>query len=399
MLAVVRSARASNLFLPLAAAAALLPLAAAAAGGHAATNTLPSCSVGGGAAGGCAAAQFSTSPSIEMAEDSAALTAARAIVMHETGDVDVLKLEDVELQPPQPGQLLLRVERTGVNFVDTYHRTGLYSVPLPFTPGGEAAGVVEAVGEDAASDFSVGDRVLYIGPGCYSTHVLADADRCSLLPDGVSAEDAVALGVQGITAHYLTQSTFPVAEGQTVLVHAGAGGTGGLIIQMAVAAGARVITTVGSEEKAAIVRELGASDVILYRTVDFAAEVRRLVPEGVHAVFDGVGKATAMASMDCLRPLGYLVLFGNASGAVPPIDPLELTKRGSLFLTRPTSRHYCSTPAALRKRTSDLFEWTLNGTLRVRVGATMPLASVGDAHKLLQSRKLLGKLVLDTTDA
>lgn len=294
----------------------------------------------------------------------------------------------------KPDEILVRNSATGVNFIDTYHRTGLYPVTMPFTPGREGAGTVRSVGS-AVTRFKAGDRVAYFCAGSYAELTAVPESRAVPLPDGVEESTASAAMLQGLTAHYLVTSTFPVRPCHTVLVHAGAGGTGGLLVQMAKMRGARVIATVSTPEKAEAVRALGADHAVLYRDVAFDEEARRLTGgEGVDAVYDGVGKATWEGSLRALKPRGMCVLFGNASGAVPPVDPLLLTRSGSLFLTRPSLANYVATAEEFEARTRDLFQWIREGKLRVRVARVFPLAEADEAHRFLESRKALGKVVI-----
>lgn len=319
-----------------------------------------------------------------------------AIRIHETGGPEVLRAENVPLSEPGPGEARVKIAAAGVNFIDIYFRTGQYRAALPLTPGQEAAGVVDAVGPDVA-EVRVGDRVAYAPQpgGAYAEYAVVPAARLVPVPEGVDLKVAAAAMLQGLTAHYLSHSTYPIRRGDTVLVHAAAGGVGGLLVQMAKRRGARVIGTVSSEEKAEEARAAGADDVILYTEADFAAETRRLTGgEGVHAVYDSVGKDTFMGSLDALRPRGYLVLFGQSSGAVPPLDPQVLNAKGSLFLTRPTLGHYVATREELLERAGDLFRWIVAGELQVRVAATFPLAEAAQAHEYLASRQAKGKVLL-----
>ncbi|MCI0671629.1 MAG: quinone oxidoreductase [Myxococcaceae bacterium] len=319
----------------------------------------------------------------------------RAIRVESPGGPEALTLREVPTPSPGPGQVLVRVEAAGVNFIDVYQRTGRYALPLPFTPGLEGAGVVEAVGP-GVEEFSPGARVGWAqGQGSYAEQVVLPAERCVPLPDGVSAEQAAAVFLQGMTAHFLSHSTYPIQRGDTVLVHAGAGGVGLLLIQMAVRRGARVLTTVSTEEKAALARGAGAHEVILYTTQDFVAETRRLTGgEGVHCVYDSVGKTTFSGSLDCLRMRGMLVLYGGSSGPVPPVDPMVLNAKGSLFLTRPTLFHYVADRASLLQRAGDVLTWVQRRELDVRIGRTYPLVDAAQAHRDLEGRVSTGKLLL-----
>jgi NADPH:quinone reductase len=322
----------------------------------------------------------------------------RAIIVSETGGPDVLRVGDIEPPRPGAGELLISVAAAGVNFIDTYQRSGLYAVPLPFTPGAEGAGQVLAVGE-GVEDFSVGDAVAWGDvSGSYAEQVIARADRVVPVPDGVSLEVAAGAMLQGMTAHYLTQSTFPIQAGQTALVHAAAGGMGLLLTQLVKAAGGKVIGTVSTDEKAKLAREAGADEVIRYDTLaddELAAEVReRNGGAGVDVSYDGVGAATFEASLASLRPRGMLVSFGNASGPVPPFPLLRLSAMGSLFATRPTLVHHIATREDLLWRSGDVFRWIQDGTLTMRIGGKYPLEQAGQAHRDLESRKTTGKLLV-----
>jgi NADPH:quinone reductase len=319
----------------------------------------------------------------------------RAIQVQQYGGPEALQLVDIASPRPGPGQVLVDVAAAGVNYIDTYQRSGIYRVPLPIVLGAEGAGTVAEVGE-GVTDLGPGDRVAWAAaPGSYAQQVVLDVDRALPVPDGMSDEQAAALPLQGLTAHYLCTSTYPVQPGDTVVVHAAAGGVGLLLTQMVKLRGGRVIATVSTEAKAELARGAGAEEVIRYDEVDFAPEVRRLTDgEGVAAVYDGVGKDTFDGSMAVLRPRGMLVLFGASSGPVPPVDPQRLNAGGSLFLTRPSLGHYTATKDELRGRARDLFGWVTGGTLDVRVGGRYPLAEAGRAHEDLQGRRTTGKLLL-----
>ena len=324
----------------------------------------------------------------------------RAIEALAPGGPDVLRLVEVPDPEPGPGDVLVRVSAAGVNFIDTYRRSGLYTVPFPHVVGSEGSGVVVDVGADVA-DVAVGDRVAWSSaPGSYAELVVVAARDTLPVPDDVDDATAAALPLQGMTAHYLVASTFPVTPGQDVLVHAGAGGVGLLLTQLAVARGARVLTTVGTPEKEELSRAAGASDVIRYTeladlTTDLPARVRELTGgAGVHTVFDGVGRSTFEASLASLRPRGGLALFGGASGPVPPVDPQRLNSGGSLYLTRPTLAHYTATREELLWRAGELFSAVAAGGLDVRVGAAYPLAEAADAHRALEGRATTGKVLL-----
>lgn len=319
----------------------------------------------------------------------------KAIRIYQTGGHEVLRYEDVPIPEPKQGEVRVKVAASGVNFIDIYQRTGQYQLPLPFTPGQEAAGMVDAVGAEVM-DFKVGDRVAYAGPlGAYAEYAVVPAARLVTVPSGCELNTAAAVMLQGMTAHYLTHSSFPLQQGHTVLIHAAAGGTGLLLVQMAKRLGARVIGTVSTEEKAQLAKQVGADEVILYTKTDFAVEVRRLTDgKGVEVVYDSVGKTTFDQSLDCLRPRGYLVLFGQSSGAVSPVNPQILNAKGSLFLTRPTMGHYIATRGELVQRSSDLFNWIVAGELRVRIDQTFALSNVASAHQYMEGRETKGKVVL-----
>lgn len=325
----------------------------------------------------------------------------RAVQAVAPGGPDVLALVDLPDPEPGPRQLLVRVAAAGVNFIDTYKRSGLYPMPFPHVVGAEGTGTVVALGADATG-FAVGDRVAWAdgAPGSYAELVALDADRALAVPAGVSDEVAAALPLQGLTAHYLVSSTFPVTEGQDVLVHAGAGGVGLLLTQLAVARGARAITTVSTRAKEELSRAAGASDVVRYTEL---ADLTRELPEivraltggaGVHTVFDGVGRTTFDASLASLRRRGGLALFGGSSGPVPPLDPQRLNAAGSVYLTRPTLGHYIATRDELTQRADELFSTAASGTLAVRVGATFALADAPQAHRALEGRATTGKVLL-----
>ena len=319
----------------------------------------------------------------------------KAVRVHEHGGPEVLRYEDVPEPVPEPNQAVVKIDVAGINFIDIYFRTGLYPTDLPFTGGQEAVGVVSAAGSEV-SGIQPGDRVAYCGLlGGYAEYAAVPAQRLVKIPDGVDAPTAAALMVQGMTVHYLTHSTFPLQAGHTALVHAAAGGVGLLLVQVAKMRGARVIGTCSTQEKAALVREAGADEVILYTEQDFQAEVQRLTDGvGVDVAYDSVGKATWEGSMNSLRPRGMMVFFGNASGPVPAIEPLKLTQKGSLFMTRPSLVNHVATREELYKRSSDLFEWVADGRLKVRIGETFPLADAAKAHERLAGRLTTGKLLL-----
>lgn len=319
----------------------------------------------------------------------------KAIRIHETGEPNVLKYEDAPTPKPGPGQVRVQVKAAGVNFIDTYHRRGWYPIPAPFTPGVEAAGVVDAVG-DGVSGFSVGDRVAYgLTIGSYAEYSLVDAGVAVPLPADVTFEEGAAAMIQGMTAHYLACSTYPLQPTDTCLIHAAAGGTGALLVQIAKIRGARVIGTVSTAEKEAIARECGADEVIRYTEKDFEEEVKRLTDgAGVNVVYDSVGKTTFDKSLNCLRPRGYMVLFGQASGIVPSVDPQILNQKGSLFLTRPVLGAYTLTREELLGRAGDVFRWIGEGKLKIRQDQTFPLAEAQAAHEYLEGRQTKGKVLL-----
>jgi NADPH2:quinone reductase len=319
----------------------------------------------------------------------------KAIRIHEHGDAGVLRLEDVDVPVPGPGQALLRLEAAGLNFIEIYQRTGLYKSQLPLTLGTEASGVVEAVGPGVTS-VSSGDRVASANVlGAYAEYALVPADRLVPVPDRVSSKQGAAVLLQGLTAHYLTSTTFPLERGQTCLVHAAAGGVGLLLCQMAKRRGARVIGTTSTEEKAALAREAGADEVILYTRTDFETEVKRMTGgAGVHVNYDAVGRTTFTKGLNCLVPRGMMVLYGQSSGPVEPLDPQVLNQKGSLFLTRPTLGHYISTRAELLERAADVLGWVADGSLKVRIGREFPLAQAADAQRELEGRRTTGKVLL-----
>jgi NADPH2:quinone reductase len=318
-----------------------------------------------------------------------------AIRIHAFGGPEVLQVEAVDLPAPAADQVLVKIAAAGVNFADVYNRTGQYTLPLPATLGSEAAGTVEQVGAGVTS-LQPGARVAYVGaPGAYAEYAVVPAWQVVALPDTMDLRTGAAAMLQGLTAHYLTHSTYPLGSGDTALVHAAAGGVGQLLVQMAKTRGARVIGTVSTEEKAQLARDAGADDVILYTQDDFEAETRRLTGgRGVDVVYDSVGKATFDKSLGCLRPRGYMVLYGQSSGAVPPFNPQVLNAKGSLFLTRPTLAHHMADRDELLRRTGDLFSWITSGALTVRIDRTFPLAEAAAAHRYLEGRQTRGKVLL-----
>jgi NADPH2:quinone reductase len=319
----------------------------------------------------------------------------KAVRVHAYGGPEALRFEELPTPAPGAGEALVRLEAIGVNFVDIYQRLGQYKTPLPFTAGSEGAGVVESIGPGTAG-VGPGDRVAYAGVlGAYATHAVVPAARLVSVPAGVEFRQAAAVMLQGMTAQYLSHSTYRLGPGDTALIHAAAGGVGLLLVQMAKMCGARVIGTVSTPAKATLAREAGADEVILYEAQDFEVEVKRLTGgRGVQVAYDSVGKATFEKSINCLAPRGYMVLFGQASGPVPPMDPQILAQKGSLFLTRPTMGNYVATRDALLERADAVLGWMASGRLRVRVDRTFPLAQAADAHRALAGRGTTGKLLL-----
>jgi NADPH2:quinone reductase len=319
----------------------------------------------------------------------------KAVRVHEYGGVDALRYDDVPIPQPGPGEALVRIEAAGVNYIDTYQRSGLYPLALPAILGMEGGGVVEAIG-DGVTAVSAGDRVAFaMQPGTYAAYTVVSAWKLALVPDAISSETAAAVLLQGMTAHYLTYSTYPIKAGDTALIHAAAGGTGSLLVQLAKRRGATVIGTTSTAEKAALAKENGADEIILYTETDFEAAVKRLTDgQGVDVVYDSVGKATFDKSLNCLRPRGYMVLFGGASGPVPPMDPQILNRKGSLFLTRPALGHYATSAEEIKSRSDDLFAWIAAGELQVRVDQRFPLVEAADAHRYIEGRQTKGKILL-----
>jgi NADPH2:quinone reductase len=319
----------------------------------------------------------------------------QAIRVHSPGPPEALRLEYVPLPTPGPGQVRIRVEAAGVNFTDVYQRTGLYKISMPAILGQEAGGTVEAVAPDV-TDWKVGDRVATANAtGAYAEYALVAADRLVSLPDGVSTRQGAAVLLQGLTAHYLAYSTYKLKHGDTCLVHAAAGGVGLLLCQIASRLGARVIATVSTKEKATLAREAGAAEVILYTSDDFETEVKRLTGgAGVQVVYDSVGRTTFAKGLNCLVPRGLMVLYGQSSGPVKPIDPQLLNQKGSLFLTRPTITHYVATRAELMERAGEVLQWVADGVLDVRIGREFPLTEAAEAHRELEGRMTTGKVLL-----
>jgi NADPH2:quinone reductase len=319
----------------------------------------------------------------------------QAIRIHQFGGPEVLQVEDVPVPEPGPGEVVIKVEAAGVNFVDVYHRTALYPGQLPLTLGREAAGIVTRVGEGVTT-CRQGDRVVSeVLRGAYAEFAVAPADRVVPIPDRVTSRQGAAVILQGMTAHYLAYSTYPLSRGDTCLVHAAAGGVGLLLCQIANRLGARVIGTVSTDEKAALARKAGAHEVILYTQHDFLEETRRLTGgAGVQVVYDSVGRTTFLKSLDALAVRGMLVLYGQSSGPVEPFDPQLLNRKGSLFLTRPTLAHYVATREELLKRAGEVLHWVAEGALEVRVGREFPLAHAAEAHRELEGRRTTGKVLL-----
>jgi len=319
----------------------------------------------------------------------------KAIQVQQTGGPEVLQLAELPVPKPQPNEAVVKIAASGVNFIDTYQREGRYKVQLPFVLGQEGAGVVTAVGAEVTS-VKPGDHVAWVSIlGTYAEYAAVPANRLVAIPSGVTDQQAAAALLQGMTAHYLTHDTFPLKRGQTALIHAAAGGVGLLLVQMAHNIGARVIGTVSTGEKAALARQAGADEIILYTKSDFEAETKRITAnKGVDVVYDGVGKTTFEKGLNVLRPRGYMVLFGGSSGAVPPFDLIQLSTKGSLFVTRPTLGHYTATTEELRARSSAVFAMIAEGKLKLRIEHTYKLADAQQAHRDLESRKTTGKLLL-----
>ena len=319
----------------------------------------------------------------------------KAIQINQTGGPEVLQVADLAVPQPKPNEAVVKIAASGVNFIDTYQREGRYKVPLPFVLGQEGAGTVTAIGADVKS-VKPGDRVAWASVlGSYAEYAAVPAERLVPVPDGVSDQQAAAAMLQGMTAQYLIYSTFPLKLGQTALVHAAAGGVGQLLVQMAHDIGARVIATVSTDEKAKLARLAGADEVILYTHTDFETETKRLTDgHGVDVVYDGVGKTTFEKGLNVLRPRGMMVLFGGSSGAVPSFDLIQLSQKGSLYVTRPTLFHYIVTTEELRARSSAVFNMVAEGRLRLRIEHIYRLDEAATAHRDLESRKTTGKLLL-----
>jgi NADPH2:quinone reductase len=320
----------------------------------------------------------------------------KVIQIHATGSPEVLQMAELPIPQPGPGQVLIRVEAVGVNFIEIYFRKGVYKAALPLIPGSEAAGTVEELGP-GVTGFATGDLVASVGVlGSYAEYALVPAAQLVKVPEGLTPEQAAAALLQGMTAHYLAYSTWPLKAGETALVHAGAGGVGLLLTQMAARLGARVITTVSTPAKAELSREAGASDVILYTEQDFETEVKRLTGgKGVDVVYDSVGQTTFEGSLNCLRPRGLLALFGASSGPVPPFNLIQLSGKGSLYITRPTLWHYVATRAELEGRAGDVLGWAAKGELKLRTEFVYPLTEAAQAQTDLESRRTTGKILLE----
>src|SRR6185437_2145634 len=319
----------------------------------------------------------------------------KAIQVQKTGGPEVLTLVDLPVPRPKPNEAILKITASGVNFIDVYFREGRYPAPLPFVDGQEGAGTVTEVGSDVKT-LKAGDHVAYSNVlGSYAEYAAVPAEKLVKVPAGITGEQAAAAMLQGMTAHYLVQSTYPLKKGETALIHAAAGGVGLLLVQMAKNIGARVIGTAGTDEKAKLAKDAGADEMIVYTQQDFEAETKRLTEnKGVHVIYDGVGKSTFDKDLNLLRPRGYLVLFGGSSGAVPPFDPIKLSQKGSLFLTRPSLMHYVLTREELEHRAGDVLGWIAAGKLKLRIAHKYPLAQAQQAHMDLEGRKTTGKLIL-----
>ncbi|MBI3646227.1 MAG: quinone oxidoreductase [Acidobacteriales bacterium] len=319
----------------------------------------------------------------------------KAIQVKQTGGPDVMELADLPIPQPKANEAVVKIQAAGVNFIDVYNREGRYKLALPFVLGQEAAGVVSAVGSEVR-EVAIGDRVAYtMTLGSYAEFAAVPADRLVKIPAGVSEREAAAAMLQGMTAHYLSHDTYPLRKGETALIHAAAGGVGLLLVQMAHHIGARVIATVSTDEKAKLARAAGANEIILYTQADFEAETKRLTNgKGVDVVYDSVGKTTFEKGLNLLRPRGMMVLYGGSSGAVPPFDPITLTQKGSLYLTRPSLGHYIITAQELQQRAGAVFGMIREGKLKLRIEHVYPLAQAAQAHRDLEGRKTTGKLLL-----
>lgn len=319
----------------------------------------------------------------------------KAVCIHQFGGPEVLQYEEVPIPSPGPGQVLVKLAAAGLNYSDVHQRTGHFPNKLPYTMGREGSGTVEAVGPQVTS-FKAGEPVAYTGvPGAYAEYALVPAERLVRMPAGLDVKVGAAAMLQGMTAHYLAYTTYPLKPGDSCLIHAAAGGVGLLLVQMAKECGARVFGTVSTEEKAALAREAGADEAILYTKQDFETEVKRLTNgQGINVVYDSVGKTTFEKSLNCLKPLGYMVLYGGSSGPVAPFDPAILSAKGSLFFTCPSLPHYIADRTSLEKRAGDVLGWIASGKLNIRTEITFPLADVAQAHRSLEGRKTTGKVLL-----
>jgi NADPH:quinone reductase len=319
----------------------------------------------------------------------------KAIQVQKAGGPEVLTLVDLAVPKPKPNEAVVKITAAGVNFIDVYFREGRYPSPMPFVNGQEASGVVTEAGKDVKS-WKAGDRVAYAGIlGSYAEYAAVPADRLVRVPEAVTDQQAAAAMLQGMTAQYLVNSTYPLKKGETALIHAAAGGVGLLLVQMAKHIGAQVLGTAGSEGKAQLAREAGADEIIVYTQRDFETETKRITGgRGVDVVYDGVGKSTFEKDLNVLRPRGYLVLFGGASGPVPPFDPIQLSQKGSLYLTRPSLPHYVATREELEWRASDVFKMISDGKLKLHIGRSYKVQEAGQAHRDLEGRKSTGKLLL-----
>jgi NADPH:quinone reductase len=319
----------------------------------------------------------------------------KAIRIHSHGGPEVLQLEEIPMPDIAPGEVLIRVRAAGVNYLDVYQRTGLYKISLPFTLGMEGAGVVEKAA--AGTALKPGDRVAWTQhPGAFADYAAVPAWKVATVPDGIDDRSAAAALLQGITAQYLCETTYPIRPGETALVHAGAGGIGLLLLQLLKEKGATVYTTVSTDAKAALARSAGADETILYNRTDFVEAVRNFTGgRGVHVVYDSVGKTTYEGSLNALRPLGMLVLFGQSSGPVSPIDPLVLTQKGSLFLTRPSLAHHIADAASFKERATKVLNWVAAGTLKLRIEHVYPRTEIAQAYRDLEGRRTTGKLVIE----
>src|ERR1043165_3268822 len=319
----------------------------------------------------------------------------QAIQVSQVGGPEVLTPVDLPVHTPKPNEALVQIKAAGVNFIDVYFREGRYPAPLPFINGQEASGVVTEVGSEVTT-LQPGDRVAYTSAlGSYAEYAAVPASRLVKIPDELDFDQAAAALLQGMTAHYLVHSSYPLKKGETALIHAAAGGVGLLLVQMAKNIGARVIATAGTQEKAQLARDAGADECIIYTEADFETETQRLTDgKGVHVVYDGVGKATFDKDLNVLRPRGFLVLFGGSSGAVPPFDLIKLSQKGSLYITRPTLGHYTVTREELEWRANDVLQWIVRGELKLRIHKVYPLAEAAQAHRDLEGRKTTGKLLL-----